>query len=60
MAVALGCGMVFVTPMSHPVNVFVMGPGGYTFRDFVRVGLPLMLLLFLTVLIVLPIFWPLR
>lgn len=59
MAVALGCGMVFVTPMSHPVNVFVMGPGGYTFRDFVRVGLPLMLLLFLTVLIVLPIFWPL-
>jgi di/tricarboxylate transporter len=60
MAVALGCGMVFMTPMSHPVNVFVMGPGGYRFRDFVRVGLPLTLLLFLTVLVVLPIFWPLR
>jgi di/tricarboxylate transporter len=59
MAVALGCGMVFMTPMSHPVNVFVMGPGGYRFRDFVRVGLPLTLLLFLTVLVVLPIFWPL-
>lgn len=59
MAVALGCGMVFITPMSHPVNVFVMGPGGYRFRDFVRVGLPLTLLLFLTVLVVLPIFWPL-
>jgi di/tricarboxylate transporter len=59
MAVALGCGMVFMTPLSHPVNVFVMGPGGYRFRDFVRVGLPLTLLLFLTVLVVLPIFWPL-
>jgi di/tricarboxylate transporter len=59
MAVALGCGMVFMTPLSHPVNIFVMGPGGYKFRDFVRVGLPLTVLLFLTVLVVLPIFWPL-
>jgi di/tricarboxylate transporter len=59
MAVALGCGMVFMTPLSHPVNVFVMGPGGYHFRDFMRVGLPLTVLLFLTVLVVLPVFWPL-
>ena len=60
MAVAMGCGMVFMTPTAHPVNVFVMGPGGYKFRDFLRVGLPLTLLLCLTVLLVLPIFWPLR
>jgi di/tricarboxylate transporter len=59
MAVAMGCGMVFTTPTAHPLNVFVMGPGGYKFRDFFRVGLPLTLLLLLTVLIVLPIFWPL-
>jgi di/tricarboxylate transporter len=59
MAVALGCGMVFMTPLSHPVNVFVMGPGGYHFQDFMRVGLPLTVLLFLTVLVVLPVFWPL-
>jgi di/tricarboxylate transporter len=59
MAVAMGCGMVFMTPTAHPVNVFVMGPGGYKFRDFLRVGLPLTLLLCLTVLLVLPIFWPL-
>jgi di/tricarboxylate transporter len=59
MAVAMGCGMAFMTPTAHPVNVFVMGPGGYKFRDFLRVGLPLTLLLFLTMLIVLPIFWPL-
>jgi di/tricarboxylate transporter len=60
MTVAMGCCMVFMTPMSHPVNVFMMGPGGYSFRDFLRVGLPLTLLLFLTVLIVLPLFWRLR
>lgn len=60
MAVAMGCGMVFMTPTAHPVNVFVMGPGGYKFRDFLRVGLPLTLLLLATVLIVLPIFWPLE
>ena len=59
MAVAVGCGMVFMTPTGHPVNVFVMGPGGYRFRDFLRVGLPMTVLLFLTVLIVLPWFWPL-
>lgn len=60
MAAALGCSMSFLTPTGHPVNVFVMGPGGYRFRDFLRVGLPLTLLLFATVLAVLPLFWPLR
>lgn len=59
MAAALGCSMSFLSPTGHPVNVFVMGPGGYRFRDFLRVGLPLTLLLFVTVLLVLPLFWPL-
>ncbi len=59
MAAALGCSMSFLTPTGHPVNVFVMGPGGYRFRDFLRVGLPLTSLLFVTVLLVLPLFWPL-
>lgn len=59
MVVAMGCGLVFMTPTSHPVNVFVMGPGGYRFRDFFRVGVPLTLLLCLTVLLVLPLVWPL-
>jgi len=60
MAVALGCSMAFLTPTGHPANIFVMGPGGYHFRDFLRVGLPLTLLLFLTMLITLPLFWPLQ
>jgi di/tricarboxylate transporter len=37
-----------------------MGPGGYRFRDFVRVGAPLTLALFVSVLVLLPVFWPLQ
>ena len=58
MGVALASSMAFITPLSHPVNVLVMSPGGYTFRDYLKVGLPLTLLLFV-VMIVLPLFWPL-
>ena len=39
------------------VNVMVMGPGGYTFRDYVRTGLPLVGTTLLAVLITLPVFW---
>lgn len=59
MAVALGTSMAFLTPLGHPVNVLVMGPGGYQFRDYLRVGLPLTALLVLMVLIGLPLVWPL-
>jgi len=57
MAVALGCSLSFPTPYGHPVNLMVMSPGGYTFRDFVRVGLPLTLLVIITILIGLHFFW---
>ncbi|NLE45377.1 MAG: SLC13 family permease [Chloroflexi bacterium] len=59
MAVAMGCSMVFITPTAHPANVLVMGPGGYRFSDFARVGAPLTILTVLTVVILLPIFFPL-
>ncbi|MGC8781481.1 MAG: SLC13 family permease, partial [Anaerolineae bacterium] len=59
MAVALATSMAFITPLGHPVNLLVMGPGGYRFRDYFRVGLPLTLLLFGVIMICLPIFWPL-
>ncbi len=59
MAVALATSMAFITPLGHPVNILVMGPGGYRFRDYLRVGLPLTLLLFGVVMVCLPIFWPL-
>lgn len=59
MAVALACSMAFLTPLGHPVNVLVMGPGGYRFADYRRVGLPMALLLAVVVLLVLPLAFPL-
>ena len=59
MGVALATSMAFITPLSHPVNVMVMSPGGYSFRDFVKVGLPLTVILFVVVMVLLPIIWPL-
>jgi len=59
MGVALATSMAFITPLGHPVNILMMGPGGYRFRDFFKVGLPLTALLFIIVLVTLPIFWPL-
>jgi len=49
-AVALGCSLAFATPFGHPVNLMVMGPGGYTTRDFLRIGLPLTVLVGLAIL----------
>ncbi|MBN8911502.1 MAG: SLC13 family permease [Rhizobiales bacterium] len=60
MAVALGCACDFLTPIGHQNNLLVMGPGGYRFGDYWRLGLPLSLLVLVlgTVLIVLA--WPLQ
>ncbi|MBL8057502.1 MAG: SLC13 family permease [Anaerolineales bacterium] len=57
MAVALGCSMAFLTPISHSANMLVMGPGGYKFGDYARVGLPLSLVLLVVFLIGLAVFW---
>jgi len=43
MAVAVGCSMAFVSPLSHPALLLIISPGGYTFKDYVRLGLPLTL-----------------
>ncbi len=59
MAVAMAASMAFITPLSHPVNVLVMSPGGYNFRDFMKIGFPLTVLMFVVVMVFLPIFWPL-
>ena len=37
-AVAMACSMAFLTPIAHPVNILMMGPGGYKFGDFSKVG----------------------
>ena len=57
MAVAMGCSMAFLTPFGHATNLLVMGPGGYTVKDYTRVGLPLTILLFVVLLVSLKLFW---
>jgi di/tricarboxylate transporter len=59
MAVAIAASAAFLSPVGHPANVLIMGPGGYRFKDYLRVGIPLTLVVFVVTLIVLPIFWPL-
>ena len=60
MAVAMGCSTAFLTPISHSANLLVMGPGGYRFKDYARVGLPLTLILFVVLLPVLWVVWGIR
>lgn len=59
MAVALAAAVSVASPVSHPTNVLVMGPGGYRFVDFLKLGLPLTLLIFIVGAILMPIVWPL-
>jgi di/tricarboxylate transporter len=58
MAVALASSMAFMSPLGHAVNVMVMGAGGYTFRDYARVGIPLTILLVIILLVILPLIMP--
>ena len=45
LAAIVGCNLSFATPMGYQTNMLIMQPGGYAFRDFVRVGGPLVLLM---------------
>lgn len=56
-ATAIGCSASFLTPMAHPVNILMVAPANYTFKDFTRVGWLLTLLCFLVLLIGLVLFW---
>lgn len=57
---AVAAASTFMSPWSHPINVMVMGPGGYKVSDFLKVGLPLTLIVWGLTLVVLPWLWPLR
>jgi di/tricarboxylate transporter len=60
MAVAMAASASFASPVSHAAHLMVMGPGGYRLWDFVKVGLPLAVLIFvLAMLLLLPAPWPL-
>lgn len=56
-AVSIACSAAFLTPIAHPVNVLIMGPGGYMPRDFLKVGLGITIVTFMTLLIGMKLFW---
>lgn len=60
MAVAIGAGCDFLTPIGHQCNTLVMGPGGYKFSDYPRLGMPLSIIVVLVAVPALLYFWPLN
>lgn len=53
----IACSNCFITSIAHPVNLLVSGPGGYTAKDFVRVGSGLQVLVFLTAMLMARFYW---
>jgi di/tricarboxylate transporter len=58
MAIAISASASFITPVGHPTNILVYGPGNYRFMDYLRVGGPVLALIFVITLFLVPIFWP--
>ncbi|MDX2501877.1 MAG: SLC13 family permease [Deltaproteobacteria bacterium] len=59
MAIAMAASASFTTPISHPANILVMGPGGYRFMDYLKVGGLLTLVIMGVIMVAMPVFWPL-
>ena len=60
MAVAVGAGSDFLSPIGHQCNTLVLGPGGYRFGDYWRLGLPLSMIVLVVGVPLIMLFWPLR
>ena len=59
MAIAMSASASFMTPVSHPANILVMGPGGYRFTEYLKIGGLLTLVILMVLMLALPVFWPL-
>lgn len=55
--VAVGCATAFLTPLAHPVSALMMGPGGYKFNDFPRVGIGLTVVIFVVLMLAMVWIW---
>jgi di/tricarboxylate transporter len=60
MAVAIGAACDFLTPIGHQCNTLVMGPGGYRFGDYWRLGLPLSLIVVVVGIPLIMLVWPMK
>ena len=57
MAVTVAAAASFLTPVATPANLMVMGPGGYRFGDYWKLGLPLLVLFGVVATLLVPVFW---
>jgi di/tricarboxylate transporter len=60
MSVTVAAAGAFLTPVATPVNLMVMGPGGYKFGDYWKLGLPLLIWFFVVATFIVPVFWSFR
>lgn len=60
MAVMMAASASFATPIGYQCNLMVYGPGGYHFSDFLRIGVPMNLLMALVTILAVPFIWPLQ
>ncbi len=58
MIIALAASSAFMTPISSPVNTLILGPGGYRFSDFVKIGVPFTVLIMVVSVVLVPLFFP--
>lgn len=58
MAVAMAASAAFMTPVSSPVNTLVLGPGNYSFSDFVKLGVPFTLIVMAVCIVMIPLLFP--
>jgi di/tricarboxylate transporter len=58
MTVAIAASMAFASPVASPVNMLVLGAGKYKFVDFIKIGVPMLLIAFVITIIAVPIFFP--
>ena len=59
MLVAIAASTAFASPVASPVNTLVMGSGNYRFKDYLRVGIPLIIIAMIITILLLPLLWPL-
>tara|TARA_B100000809_G_scaffold262204_1_gene312663 strand:+ start:756 stop:2540 length:1785 start_codon:yes stop_codon:yes gene_type:complete len=57
-AVCYAASASFITPIGYQTNLMVFGPGGYRYSDYIKVGLPLGIILWITSVFVIPMIWP--